>query len=267
MDFYGVRNGKINLSDLKISFKKFREFFFDTYLYFEEKKYFKLAFNGHHSRPKLMAPSPEAFLFKHVGNQDVFPIEQYYHRFDKTTVFTLIEILHQYIWNIEDFDVFDIFDDAQNTAQAEFRNEINKYLIHLEDGYLLSEKGYIIDLPDDGLGNLITRNLPEHTSDTVTEQVETAIKMFFKYDSNIEEKRKAIAILADILEPYRKDLKEYTTKKHDKIIFDIVNNYGIRHNDIEQVDDYDKPVWYEWMFHYYLSTVHAVLRLKKEHYK
>lgn len=113
----------------------------------------------------------------------------------------------------------------------------------------------------------MTSNLPEHTSDTVTEQVETAIKLFFKYNSNMEEKRKAINILADILEPYRKDLKEFTTNKHDKIIFGIVNDYGIRHNDLKQIDDYEKPIWYECMFHYYLSTVHAVLRLKKVHLK
>ncbi|MGW6380908.1 hypothetical protein, partial [Peribacillus butanolivorans] len=220
------------------------------------------AFEGHYSTSRLMAPSPEAYIFKHVGNKPVFPVEQYGNRLDKVTLFVLIEVLHKYIRKIEEFDSYD-----KETAQTEFRNEINKYLIHLDDGYILSEKGYIIDLPDDGLGNLITKNLPEHTSDTVTEQVETAIKMFFKYDSNIEEKRKAINILADILEPYRQDLKDFTTKKHDKIIFGIVNDYGIRHNDLKQIDDYEKPVWYEWMFHYYLSTVHAVLRLKNKHLK
>jgi hypothetical protein len=269
MEYYGVRNGKIDLNDLKISFRKFRSFFLDTYFYFYNKNCFKLAFEGYHSRPRLMAPSPEAFLFKHVGNRDVFPIEQYGDKLDQVTIFTLIEVLHQYIWNLDDLDILDYGDifDTGNTAQTEFRNEINKFLIHLDDGYVLTEKGYIIDLPDDGLGNLITSDLPEHTSDTVTEQVETAIKMFFKYDSNMEEKRKAINILADILEPYRKDLKEFTTNKHDKMIFGIVNDYGIRHNDLKQIDDYEKPIWYEWMFHYYLSTVHAVLRLKKEHLK
>jgi len=262
MEYYGVRNGKIDLKDLKISFKKFREFFLDTYFYFYNKNYFKLAFDGYQSTPRLMTPSPEAYLFNHVGNRDVFPIEEYGHRLDKVSIFILIEVLHRYIRKIDGFDMYD-----KETAQKEFRDEINKYLILFEDGYLLTENGYIIDLPDDGLGNLITSDLPEHTSDTVTEQVETAIKMFFKYDSNMEEKRKSINILADILEPYRKGLKAITSKNHDKIIFDIVNNYGIRHNDMKQVDDYEKPIWYEWMFHYYLSTVHAVLRLNETHVK
>ncbi|KAA6474133.1 MULTISPECIES: hypothetical protein [Bacillus] len=270
MKFYGMRNGKINVDDLNISFTKFRNFFLDIYSFFEERGDFKLAFYGYKSRPRLMKPSPETFLFTHVGNVDVFPIEENYYKFNKVTIFTLIEILHKYIWKIDeldDFDMIDIYPDTKSTAQKEFREEINKYLIHLDDGYILTEKGYIIDRPDDGLGHLITIDLPPQTSDTVTEQVETAIKMFFKFDSNLEEKRKAINILADILEPYREKLKSYTTEKHDKMIFSIVNNYGIRHNNLNQKEDYEKPVWYQWMFHYYLSTVHAVLSLTKDHFK
>lgn len=270
MQYYGVRNGKINLDDMKISFKRFREFFIATYFYFEGKGDFRLAFNGYKGRPRLMKPSPEAFLFNHVGNKDVFPIEQYGHRLDKATIFTLIEILHEFIWpgdELEDKEFQEIFSSNINTAQIEFREQINKYLMHLDGGYELTEKGYIIDLPDNGLSNLIKNDLPAHTSDTVTVQVETAIKMFFKYDSNLEEKRKSINILADILEPYRDDLKKFTTNKHDSMIFGIVNQYGIRHNDLKQIDDYEKPVWYEWMFHYYLSTVHAVLNLKEKHLK
>lgn len=270
MQYYGVRNGKINLDDLKISFIKFKNFFIDTYNYFEERGDFKLAFYGFQHRPRLMKPSPEALLFNHVGNVDVFPIDQYARKLDKITIFTIIEVLHQYIWKtdeIGEYDMKGIFPDNRSTAQKEFRDEINKYLRHLEDGYELTENGYIIDFPDNGLNNLIKSDLPEQTSDKVTEQVETAIKMFFKYDSNLEEKRKAINILADILEPYRDDLKNYTTSKHDTMIFGIVNQYGIRHNDLKQKNDYEKPVWYEWMFHYYLATVHAVLNLKEEHLK
>lgn len=278
MEYYGARHGQINLEGLKISFTKFREFFLHVYDYFEEKGDFKLAFFGDNNISKLMKPSPEAFLFNHLGNENVYPIMEYGYRYNKVTTFTMIEVLYKYIWryrssydfqypSLEEFDFINTFPKTENIAQTEFRNEINKYLMHLDDGYLLSEGGYIINLPEDGLGNLITSDLPERTSDTVTEQVETAIKMFFKYDSNLEEKRKSINILADILEPYRKDLRALTTKKHDDMIFSIVNNYGIRHNNIEQVDAYNKPIWYEWMFHYYLSTVQAALRLNKTHYK
>lgn len=259
MEYYGIRNGEIDLKDLKISINRFRSFFYDTYSYFENKGYFKLAFYGLHSHPPLLSPSPDAYIFNHLGEKKVWPIEEYYHRFDKVTMFILIEIFHKYIRIIEAFDFYEI-----ETAQLEFRNQINKYLVHLEEGYLLTEEGYIINRPEDGLVNLINTNLPEMTADTTTQKVETAIKMFFKYDSNMEEKRKAINILADVLEPNRKALQTLTTDKHDSMIFHMVNKYGIRHNNIEQKEEYDKPIWYEWMFHYYLSTVHATLRLLKD---
>ena len=253
--FYAVRNRHINLNEIKISFNKFREFFVDTYMYFEEKGYFKLALQGYHSTPRLMAPSPEAFIFKHLGINNVFPIS-YEYKGNKVATFTLIEILHKYIRKIEAFDIYE-----EEEAQQEFRDMINKYLICLDDGYLLTESGYIINLPEDGLGNLITQDLPGNTDDSTTQKVETAIKMFFRYDSNESEKMKAINLLADILEPYRDSLKSITTESHDKLIFQLVNKYGIRHNNFEQRTDYDKTIWYEWMFHYYLSTVHATLRL------
>lgn len=254
-EFYSARNGHINLDEIKIPFNKFREFFIDTYTYFEEKGYFKLAFQGYHSTPKLMAPSPEAFIFKHLGITDVFPIS-YEYMGNKVATFTLIEILHKYIRKIEAFDMYE-----EEEAQQEFRDMINKYLVCLEEGYILTEKGYIINLAEDGLRQIITQDLPEDTDDSTTAKVETAIKLFFKYDSTEEEKLSSIKLLCDILEPYRKNLEKVTTSKHDDLIFSIVNNYGIRHNDITQKTDYEKPIWYEWMFHYYLATIQATLKL------
>lgn len=129
MEYYGVRNGKIDLKDLKIPFRRFWEFFLDTYYYFYNKNYFKLAFEGDRSTSRLMTPSPEVYIFNHVGNINVFPIEQYGEKLDKVTLFTLIEVLHQYIRKLDDFDMYD-----KETAQREFRDEINKFLIHLEEG-------------------------------------------------------------------------------------------------------------------------------------
>lgn len=256
MEFYAVRNGHINLEDMKITTTRFNTFFVDVYHYFEEKHYFKLAIEGHHSEPKLLSPSPEAYLFAEAKLKNIWPIEHNYNR-PKEDTFTLIEVLHKFIRRIDGFGMYE-----EKEAQKEFRDMINKYLVCLNEGYLLTESGYIINLPDDGLGNLITQDLPKTADDTDTQKVETAIKMFFRYDSNEDEKMKAINLLADILEPYRVSLKQITTDNHDNLIFQLVNQYGIRHNDLKQKKDYDKPIWYEWMFHYYLSTVHATLKLE-----
>ncbi|MDN8592722.1 hypothetical protein Q0V21_28790 [Paenibacillus sp. 11B] len=256
--YYMQRNGKINLESIKISFKDFRVFFGEVYFYFYNKGYFQLAFEGDKHKPCLMEPSPSGYFFLHTGNNKVYPIYEYYQRYDQETLFTVIEILHKYIRIRDDFEVY-----WKEEAQIEFRIQINKFLRFLDDGYELNDKGWIINTTTMALNDLLNKDLPIETSDEITEQIETAIKMFFHYTTNNEQKKKAINILADVLEPIRDQMLTLTSKEHDKMIFGIVNNYKIRHNNDKQMDDYDKDVWYEWMFHYYLSTIHAVLKLTK----
>ena len=57
-EYFATRKGHINLEELKITYRTFKDYFVDTYLHFEQKGYFKLAFEGIYSTPKLMAPSP-----------------------------------------------------------------------------------------------------------------------------------------------------------------------------------------------------------------
>lgn len=65
-----------------------------------------------------------------------------------------------------------------------------------------------------------------------------------------------------------KDLlnSEYGVPKneHDKLIFDIVNNYNIRHDNQRQKTSYSKDIWYEWMMQYYTSVIIAFYKLKSE---
>lgn len=267
MEYYTSRNGLLNLESMKLNMREFRRYFEHTYTYFEEKGDFKLAFWGDKTsnfKAPLMKPSPEAFLYEHTGKKRILPLYQSIGKLDRETIFTLIEILYQFVWeenSYKEVSTIEELYERDNKSQVEFREMINRYLKHLDEGYELSDKGYIIDLQEDVLRNLIYQDLPEKTDDTITEQVETAIKMFFKHDSNLEEKKKAITILADILEPLRQKVKNITSSKHDALIFNTVNQYGIRHNNIDQKTNYDKPIWYEWMFHYYLATIHATLRL------
>lgn len=81
-------------------------------------------------------------------------------------------------------------------------------------------------------------------------------------------KKKAINILADILEPLRENLKEllnneYEVNKnsHDKLIFEVVNQFNIRHNNQKQITGYSREIWYDWMMQYYTSVIITYYRL------
>jgi hypothetical protein len=91
--------------------------------------------------------------------------------------------------------------------------------------------------------------------------VNAASNKFRRYKSSIDEKRDAVRDLADVLEFLRPQLASVLTSKDEADLFNIANNFGIRHHNAKQKDDYDKEIWYTWMFYYYLATIHSVLRL------
>jgi hypothetical protein len=63
------------------------------------------------------------------------------------------------------------------------------------------------------------------------------------------------------LEYLRPKMKGVLMSKDEGDIFNIANNFGIRHHNELQKVQYDKAIWYSWLFYYYLATIHAVLRL------
>lgn len=64
-----------------------------------------------------------------------------------------------------------------------------------------------------------------------------------------------------MLEFLRPKLEQVLTSKDESDLFNTANNFGIRHHNERQKTDYDKSIWYSWMFYYYLATIHAALRL------
>ena len=63
--------------------------------------------------------------------------------------------------------------------------------------------------------------------------------------------------LADVLEYIRKQVKVVLLKKDESELFDLANNFGIRHFNETQKLEYDRAVWLSWMFYHYPATIHA----------
>ena len=43
-------------------------------------------------------------------------------------------------------------------------------------------------------------------------------------------------------------------------MFNIANNFGLRHHNDRQKTGYDTALWLSWMFYLYLATLHVVVR-------
>lgn len=275
MKYYAERNSLIE-NDLDISFEELKECFFNVYRYFENMNCFEAATKGiwikpqwgeeYQKIPPLFEAAPEIFFMNHLRSTTVYPIYEYYSGYSEVELFTVIEIL---------YDKIAIYDYTTNILETdeikkEFAAQINNILQFYDGGYFLeANSGAITKGVDDSLKMMLTEDLKETLNEDVMTKMRTAIKLYYGFDSNLEQKKKAINILADILESFRSNLKDILNEKfevnknvHDKLIFDIVNNFNIRHNNSKQLTKYEHEIWYDWMMQYYSSVIITYFKLK-----
>jgi hypothetical protein len=274
VSYYAKRNNLIN-TEFSIDLEDLRTYFYQTYKYFEDKGYFKSAFKGIYIEEdyksnylvlsKTMSPTPEIFFITHLENNNVLPIYDNHEYFTEEQLFSIIEIFYDHI-AYYDYQKEILVKEA---PKIEFATHINNLLKRYNTGYYLNEnQGFIMNQPNQALKELMNSEPPETMGDIVLNQLNTATKMYYRFNSNEEEKKKAINILADILEPIRTKLEnllneEYdiSKDKHDRLIFDIFNNFHIRHNLKRDHKNYSKPIWYDHMMQYYSSVILTYYRL------
>jgi hypothetical protein len=151
----------------------------------------------------------------------------------------------------------------ESAGRAEFRDEINDVLAEYNGGYELSSTGEVRQLPEAGLDKLVSASLPATIKPSDHDRVIAAIDLFRKRDASNHDRRNAVRMLADVLEPLRNQLNKVITEKDEKDLFHIANAFGIRHNRDDQKTQYDS-VWLSWMFYHYPTTIHVVTRRLKE---
>ena len=64
-----------------------------------------------------------------------------------------------------------------------------------------------------------------------------------------------------MLEYLRPQLKDVLHSKDEGDLFNIANNFAIRHHNDRQRGNYDPNIWTSWMFYFYLATIHAAQRM------
>jgi hypothetical protein len=209
----------------------------------------------------------EAFVYRKTLLEGVVPLRDNLATCDEGTLFTLVEFLydcaskplkgthHTYSdcgWHYNTFQ--------KEAGQERWRAEVNSVLPNYGDGFELSERGEIERVGATGLRELITAAIPKGAGDENREKIEAAIHRFRHGRATRKQRQDAVRDLADVLEFYRPKVKEHLLKKDEADLFNIANNYAIRHHNDIQKSDYD-PAWLAWMFYMYLSTIHLVLRL------
>jgi hypothetical protein len=152
-------------------------------------------------------------------------------------------------------------------GQSDLRQAANIFLLNYKGGFELNKEGQILALGSDGLQDILNVKIEPYDEINVDSKVRSAILKWQNRHHDLNERKQAVRDLADVFEWIKKTKKldKVLNKKDESDLFQIANNFEIRHHNPLQQNDYDKNIWYSWMFHFYLATYHMVIRhLRKE---
>ncbi len=263
--YYSQRNNpqKLTLDGL---FTKFESLF----KLLREKDYFKEEHGSYYS-----SSVPKEIKLKAMLALDFqpFPISEWDNeKLTEDNLFDTIEYLYDQIskpgervdmisesgYNYWDYESYD-----KEAGKKEYRDYVNNFLLRYRDGYELTVAGQILSGGSHGVQNILAADLPIFGDKSIDLKVERAVLKWRNRQLSLDERREAIRELADVFEWLKtsRKLKEALNKKDELILFEIANKFAIRHHNPDQIQNYDKNIWYSWMFHFYLATYHAVVRM------
>jgi len=137
-------------------------------------------------------------------------------------------------------------------GRAEFRERLNGMLRRYSPPYELRENGEIWQVAPSGLEDL----MPEPIGDVnIDDRVQNAISRYRRHGASEEEKRHAVRDLADVLEYLRASAGTKLPSKDEGYLFDIANNFAIRHHNPQQKTQYEAGVWLDWIFYAFLNAI------------
>ncbi|SHN89077.1 hypothetical protein SAMN05660350_05072 [Geodermatophilus obscurus] len=219
----------------------------------------------------------ERLTAERIGRRELWPLDP--GAWDEDTFYDLIEMVHDLVARPRDRWTHDFGDCgfhygsfAVRTGQAVYRWRVNELLArHGADVRLADngeDAGRLVHIAGDDRDELVERALA--TPDPRDrDAVRHAIALFRGRGATREEKRSAAAALARVLEDRRALLKQELFSKDEGALFQIANEFDIRHRGVRgphgkaQQEDY-ADVFLDWVFWWYLATVELTDRLLAE---
>jgi hypothetical protein len=270
--YYSQRKGT-NPNQLGLSLADTVDLFVRVFDQMEANGYFHEAFGfycvdaGHIDGA---IPDVELEMLLSIRKKGLWPISESAKKYSEDDFFDVIEFLFQHVskpidgthhnWNNCGMH-WETFNQSQ--GQSEFRIKVNSVLEHYKKPFELSSVGEVLHKPEAGFEPIFDADIPSKDKN-VTERINAATIRYRRHGATLDDRRQAVRDLADVLEYLRPKAKALLTSADDKDLFNIANNFGVRHHNDKQKTGYDASLWLSWMFYFYLSTIHVLLR-KIEH--
>lgn len=268
--YYSLRNG-YNKRSPGLPLDDILPLFIRVYEELEESGYFTQAF-GYACVDLGYVPGNindvDLEILLSIRKKNLWPPSSMWPQYAEDDFFDIIEFLFQHVSRPIDGDHhsynqcgmhWHTFDKKE--GQVFFRLRVNSVLSHYEKNFELSESGEILNKPEHGFEGIFEAEIPAQDI-KITERIDAAIIRYRRHGSTLDDRRQAVRDLADVLEYIRPQIKSTLTSADEKDLFNLANNFGIRHHNASQKTSYDSNIWLSWMFYFYLSTIHVVLRKK-----
>ncbi|MFA5364385.1 MAG: hypothetical protein WC325_04295, partial [Candidatus Bathyarchaeia archaeon] len=216
----------------KISFEMLKKIFLLIFKKLEKEFYFQEAMGykcGDKAIPGIWGDDPESFIFLKTHLVNVWPIPEKMENFDEPKLFSVIELLYEYVSESE-YKYFHDECQCEHSADSfnfrkgkkRYQQEINTVLKQYKSGYELSDSGKILSLLPDGFEKLIAGIEKTDDPKNFDDRISCAMTTFRKYDATIEEKKSAIIELGNVLEFLKNDGIRFQTKDASDL-FNILN--------------------------------------------
>ncbi|MGH2959262.1 MAG: hypothetical protein ACRDKE_06620 [Solirubrobacterales bacterium] len=237
--------------------------------------------------PGVVGSDPSAYFLRAIGRDSIWPYWEVdpddptpsyfggrkarWEDWDEDTLFDVVEALHDLVsepkkgrhhsygncgWHYETFD--------RKAGRHEYREAIEDILQRADPALEFDEDGQLFETAPSEFRPLFEAEIPSgNDHDLIDSKIDSAVRRFQLRGTAVDEKRVAVRELADVLEAIRPDVKLEMLSDDENALFNLANNFAIRHNNRAQKTDYDGAVWLRWAFYVYLATIHAVLRTRE----
>lgn len=266
--YYSTRLG-LNKNSKGFPLNETIDLFLDIYDQFKEDGYFDEAFGSYcvdlGDIPGKLR-NVELSILLEVRKKNLWPIRNHCSDYSEDDFFDILEFLFQHVSKPIDGTMhnfagcgmhWETFNKVE--GQNEYRTKINQILAYYEKPFELSATGEVLTAPEHGFDSIFDADVPSNDL-TITERINSAVLRYRRHSSSIDDRRQAVRDLADVLEYLRPKVKQFLSSNDEKDLFNIANNFGIRHLNDKQKVGYEQSLWLSWMFYIYLATIHVVLR-------
>ncbi|QWC83717.1 hypothetical protein KLP28_08640 [Nocardioidaceae bacterium] len=189
---------------------------------------------------------------------------------DPVNLFDLIEVIHdlagfprtRWMHGFQDCAWHHVGHSA-SVGRAVYRWEVNRILERSSLGLRLADdgddQGRLVAVVDEGRADLAAR-MAALPGDDTGERVRHALALFRAREATRRDKVSACNALYAVLERHRALLISSLFRKDEGALFQIANDFAMRHNEERQRSDYDEA-FLDWVFWWYLATVDLTERL------